>query len=261
MVEVEDGGKKKKERRWAWESEVKQTREKALIAWTVFKDGFQIDAETGALHRWVGTHWNGEDGAGEKSLQRWLAWWLDSMAWRNTSTVGEVSHELVRRLLVKMPADLVAEKGILPCRNGCLRLADRVLLPHAPEMGNTWVLSYGYDPSASAQPILDFLHECLENREDVQVLRAGLWAAVRRLGVKALLELVGKGDSGKSVVAALAIALVGDGAAGVSTLERIEDPRQRFETVKMRGKALAIFNEVQNYVGPLEVLKAMTGRD
>lgn len=46
-----------------------------------------------------------------------------------------------------------------------------------------------------------------------------------------------------------------------STLQRIEDRTQRFETAKLRGRRLAVFSECQDYSGSLEILKAITGGD
>jgi putative DNA primase/helicase len=73
--------------------------------------------------------------------------------------------------------------------------------------------------------------------------------------------LTGVGDSGKSALARLVEALVGKECTASSQLHLMEDKNQRFETLKARGAALLLFAECQDYRGPLERLKALTGGD
>jgi hypothetical protein len=79
--------------------------------------------------------------------------------------------------------------------------------------------------------------------------------------LKVFLELIGPSDTGKSVLANLLIALIGHGNHAAMTLQRLEDRAQRFETLKLRGKRLAVFSECQDYSGQLQVLKSITGGD
>ena len=56
-------------------------------------------------------------------------------------------------------------------------------------------------------------------------------------------------------------ALVGGANTAAGKLQRLEDASQRFETLKLKDKRLAVFSECQDYSGQLQMLKALTGGD
>lgn len=208
--------------------------------------------------QWTGTHW--EDVTGEDrltaqieavcSLQGWEAWSLSDMrsavaAFRRSIAAASDHHR----------------RGLLPFRNGVLSLDELVFSAHAPENGNRWALPYDYNPAAACPGIEALLLDRLEDPASVAVFRAFGRILLTGERVKAFLEITGPGDTGKSALANLLIALVGKENTAACTLQRIEDRGQRFETLKLRGRRLAMFSECQSYSGPLEILKAITGGD
>ncbi len=212
-----------------------------------------------AWHRWTGSHWQRVEGDGE--IQSALETFLDCQGWPAARALGAVNGLLsaFRRMVGELPpCDL---EGLVPCRNGLLRVVDRTLLPHVPAQGNDWALPFDWDPAAQPGPILSFLHETFSDPADVEIFRAIAQSAALGIRRKLFLELTGPANSGKSVVQALLTALVGLRNVAAMSLDRLEDPHARFETLKLRGKRLAIFSEAQRYQGPLETLKALTGGD
>lgn len=210
--------------------------------------------------RWTGSHW--ADVVGDDEVLQEIERFYDAQRWRKARELGNVRGLLAafRRHCRSRgtPSDM---DGLLPFRNGCLRLSDRALLPHDPQRGNTWALPYNYNPGATCSGIVDFLHDRIGDEASIAVFRACARVLLTGERVKAFLEIVGPGDSGKSILANLLCALAGSENARSGNLHRLEDSHQRFETVKFKDKRLAIFPEAEKYSGPLDTLKAMTGGD
>lgn len=210
--------------------------------------------------RWTGSHW--ERVEGNDPINAAVERFLDCQGWRVARTKANVAGLVAAfRRQIEPAADASAAAGLLPFRNGCLRLSDRTFLPHRPERGNTWSLPYDYDPAATCPKTEEFLLDRLEDSDSVALFRGfarGLLTGERH---KVFIEFTGPGDTGKSVLANLLIALVGHGNHAAGTLQRLEDRTQRFETLKLRGKRLAIFSECHDYAGQLQTLKALTGGD
>lgn len=208
--------------------------------------------------RWTGSHW--EDVSGDDQLaaaieaicatQGWEAWELAHM---------RSAMAAFRRSIA--PASDQQLRGLIPFRNGVLSLAELVFLPHKPEHGNRWSLPYDYVPQAACPGIEALLIDRLEDPASVAVFRGFARMLLTGERCKAFLEITGPGDTGKSALANLLIALVGRANTAACTLQRIEDRGQRFETLKLRGRRLALFSECQSYSGSLEILKAITGGD
>ena len=95
----------------------------------------------------------------------------------------------------------------------------------------------------------------------VQLYRAFIWHILTNTSMKAYLEITGPGNSGKTVITNLGIAVIGIENTTSCSLKRIEDTSNRFETNRIRSKRLAVFSESQEYSGSLEMLKALTGQD
>lgn len=208
--------------------------------------------------RWNGRHW--EEVTGDDDLTAAIENFAELQGWRNRelNTIRSLKAAFRRTIT---PVTEQASTGLIPFRNGALSLADMRLVPHDLAHGNTWCLPYSYDPDASCNSIEDLLADRLEAAESVALFRAFARSLLTCEHPKAFLEITGPGNTGKSVLANLLIALVGSGNAAACTLQRIEDRAQRFETLKLRGQRLAVFSECQDYSGQLQVLKAITGRD
>jgi len=211
----------------------------------------------GAWTQWTGTHWRSV--ANSDPILRTIEQVMESNGWedREQRTVNSLLAAFRRSIDLNPPSQV---KGLIPCLNGCLRLEDRKLLPHDPAHGNAYCLSFNYNPLADHKPITDVLAKMVTPVE-LDIFRAGSQSIATGYRRKAFIEITGPGNSGKSVFGRLLTALAGTDNTVASDLEKMEDRSGRFETIKLRGKRLALFNECDRYSGPLNVLKAMTGGD
>jgi len=165
------------------------------------------------------------------------------------------------RRTIAPQADGNVATGLVPFANSCLRLSDMQRIPHCREHGNAWVLPYDYDAAATCPRIKGFLLDRLGDHAVVEVFRAFGRALLIGEPLKCFLEITGPSNTGKTVLANLLMALVGSSNTAAMTLQRLEDRQQRFETLKLRNRRLAVFSECQDYSGQLQVLKAITGGD
>ncbi|MEB3276947.1 MAG: DUF3854 domain-containing protein [Cyanobacteriota bacterium] len=247
------------ERIWAFDPQPQDTRERnTYLAGMLGAQWRSSPDARDAWQRWSGTHW--EAVAGDDHLAGAVERFMVLQCWRNRELATMRSLLAAFRRSIA-PAAEDAAAGLLPFRNGCLRLADGALLPHNPDNGNTWALPYDYDPQATCSGIEAFLGDRLGDPASVAVFRAFARALLVGDRLKSFIEITGPSNTGKSVLASLLVALVGSSNTAAGTLQRIEDRTQRFETLKLRGKRLAVFSECQDFAGQLQVLKALTGGD
>jgi hypothetical protein len=216
-----------------------------------------VDAKD-AWHQWTGTHW--ADVAGNDEVSAALEGFTRLQEWR-TLELGNMRSLLAAFRRSVRPIGDSIQSGLVPFRNGCVVLGENTLIPHDPAHGNRWALPYDFDPTATCPGVERFLLDRLGDVAAVALIRAMGRALLVGERTKAFVEITGPGDTGKSVVANLLMALVGRSNVAACTLQRIEDRTQRFETLKLRGRRLAVFSECQDYSGPLEILKALTGGD
>jgi putative DNA primase/helicase len=147
-------------------------------------------------------------------------------------------------------------------KNGALRLEDKKLIPHNPDHGNPYCLPFDWEgENTEPRKTLDFLLDRFGDEGSVMMFFCFLRSLLTGQQAKVILQLVGQGDTGKSVVASIPYALVGVENCKAGNLHLLEHPNRPFETFGYRGKKLAIFNEAAGYSGSLEKLKALTGRD
>lgn len=210
--------------------------------------------------RWTGAHW--EQIEGNDPINAAVERFLDCQGWRVARTKANVAGLIAAfRRQIEPAGSASASAGLLPFRNGCLVVGEGHFIPHDPAHGNTWSLPFDYSPDARCPGIEAFLSDRLEDSATVDLFRAFARVLLTGERNKAFLEITGDGDTGKSVLANLLIALIGQGNHAAMTLQRLEDRSQRFETIKLRGRRLAIFSECQDYSGQLQTLKQMTGGD
>jgi putative DNA primase/helicase len=253
--------------KWVWSHDEQAVPVQATIAWSVFKDQFVVEGAEDRLYEWEGDRWVPLPGKASTAIEQPLQRWVAAMQWRTEVTLSSKASMALIADLRDHPGrralslDPVVQHGVLPMRNGVVRLLDGVLLPHDRKYGNTWVLPYEFRPDELPVKILACIEQLLPKLHQQRLFRAACAAALRRLGAKGFVELTGVGDSGKSVLARLLEALVGRECTASSQLHLMEDRNQRFETYKARGAALLQFAESQDYAGPLERLKAFTGGD
>jgi putative DNA primase/helicase len=152
-------------------------------------------------------------------------------------------------------------KGLIPLQNGVLDKKTKKLTPHSPGYRLTHCLPFAYDPSATCEPIVHWLRETVGGKEDlVAFLLAYLNAVVnQRSDLQRYLELIGPGGTGKSTYMKLASALVGEQNVHTTKHQILEE--SRFETANLANKLLTLITEADQYVGAVNVLKAITGQD
>ena len=104
---------------FVWTVEPKESHDKALLAWTVFKDNFAKRKGVG-LYRWNGRHWvRCLDRTDSSALLTPLHLWMDHCGWvkRSTSAINSITSELLARLTTDAPWDSVE---LIAFRNGTL---------------------------------------------------------------------------------------------------------------------------------------------
>jgi phage/plasmid-associated DNA primase len=214
---------------------------------------------TSAWLQWMGTHWVSV--GTNDYFNRALEHAYDDLGWekRDAKTVRD-DREGVRRAIGNDLAD--CRSDLIYFRNGALRLNDKKLIPHDPVHGNRYCLPFDWEgEDAIPKKTLDFLLDRFGDEGSVMMFFCFLRALLTGEQAKVIFQLVGQGDTGKSVVAAIPHALVGIENCKAGNLHLLEHPNRPFETFGYRGKRLAIFNEAAGYSGSLEKLKALTGRD
>lgn len=122
-----------------------------------------------------------------------------------------------------------------------------------------WQLPYAYDPKAKIKVIDEWLKYALDgDAELIKRLRAFLFATATGMPIQKILEVVGEGGTGKSILTKLLLLLVGKENVCTTSLKELETAR--FETATLYGKRLTVLNEVAAYSGEVNILKAASGQ-
>jgi hypothetical protein len=217
-----------------------------------------LELSTGWLHydgrKWVSHHSN--DIANrliEELYDRWN-WTI-----RDAGTVNSDRAGIRRAVGWELPREA---SGLIPFQNCCLEISSKSIRNHLPSNGNRYNLPFEYQANQQEpERILAFLRDRLCDEETVQLYRSFIWHILTNTSMKAFLEITGPGNTGKTVLINLVIAAIGSENTTSCSLKRLEDTSNRFETYRIRNKRLAVFSESQEYSGPLEMLKALTGQD
>jgi len=244
---------------WNFSAEPISTRDRNVYLFGMTGQHWRRSAD-GKDHwqRWNGRHW--EPVIGDDQLAAEIERFAQLQRWdnRELSTMRSLQCAFRRSIADEITT---VRPGLLPFRNGVLVVSEGKLLSHDPAHGNNWSLPFDFDPAASCEGIQRFLIDRLEDPASVAVVRAFMRSLLTGEQHKCFLEIVGTSNTGKTVLANLLTAVVGYGNCAAMTLQRLEDRAQRFETLKLRGKRLAVFSECQDYSGQLQTLKALTGGD
>ena len=219
----------------------------------------QSDNAKDHWQQWVETHWM--EIAGNDDVSKEVEKFARLQEWKNRELSTITSLLAAFRRTIKAAADNKAAAGLVPFLNGCLVLKNTQFIAHNPDHGNTWCLPYDYNSKAECKGIEAFLLDRLMDSDSVAVFRAFCRALIKSERLKCFLEITGASNTGKTVLGNLIQALVGSANTAAGTLQRLEDRSQRFETLKFKGRRLAIFNECHDYAGQLQTLKALTGDD
>jgi len=150
----------------------------------------------------------------------------------------------------------------VPCNNGMLRLADKVLLPFSPIHRRRNKLAVAYDPTATSPMFLDGLLRPALDPDDVELLQR--WCGLALIGTnlaQRLIILTGTAGGGKGTFVRVLNGIIG--AANVGTI-RPDYLGERFELGRLLGKSLLYGADVpENFLNGkgASVLKALTGGD
>jgi len=169
---------------------------------------------------------------------------------------------VVKLLRYHLPAPSSnTDRALLPFANGVLNLATGALTPYVPDLGFDWSLPFEYSPDAECPQFIDWLYESLYGDEEaIHLVRCWLAAVIRGLyRLQKFLEVIGPGGTGKSTLLKVAGELVGPANTVSTTLRQLEG--NRHETAALRHKRLALITDSEQYPGPLDTLKALTGGD
>lgn len=224
----------------------------------VLADSLAWDPEAGVWYLFTGTHWAPQttSGKAESLIAHAVHIGCGEMGYRLAYLSG-ITTLMQRRHLLKLPT---FKAGLIPFTNGVLDIGTGQLKPATPTRSLAWCLPHDYDPQADCPTVKAWLLRNVEgDGETVELLRAWLAALVRGLPLQKFLLLIGRGGTGKSTFARLAMALVGDGNTAISALRDLE--QNRFELAKVFGKRLLLVNEAGRHGGAVNQLKALTGGD
>lgn len=209
---------------------------------------------------------------------RWMAYQPEVGVWRETfksvvwAALAEAvdAHEMApsgygERYITSILGILRRHLGVMDFSkrtgftNGVLQSG--AIVPHSPEHLLVNALPYAYDPEATCEPIIEWLHFAMKgNSQLVHILRCFLHGVVNgRADFQVFLELLGPGGSGKGTFMRLTHALVGKHASYATDLKQMEE--NRFESAAFRDKLLIQVNDADRYGGSVGVLKRLTGYD
>jgi putative DNA primase/helicase len=207
---------------------------------------------------WQGTHWQAQttSGRADALIAHVVHIGCGEIGYRPAYLQG-ISLLMQRRNLLRLPA---FAPGLIPFKNGLLNIATRRLRQATPQHSLDWCLPHEHDAEADCPTIRAWLLRNVEGDDaTVELLRAWLAALVRGIPLQKILLLLGRGGTGKSTFARLAMALVGDGNTAISSLRDLE--QNRFELAKVFGKRLLLVNEAGRHGASVNQLKSLTGGD
>lgn len=199
-----------------WAVEPKESHDKALIAWTVFKDDFAKRKGVG-LYRWNGRHWQRcLDRTDSIALLTPLHLWMDHCGWvkRSNGAINSVTSELLARLTTDAPWD---SAELIAFNNGTLNWKTGTFTPgHRREDFLTFCLPYDFDPNAKCTEFHRFIREaCGGDKGLVNIVRAGFrWSIAPKdisqaFPVERAFDVTGRKGRGKGTLSEALQALVG----------------------------------------------------
>ena len=151
-------------------------------------------------------------------------------------------------------------RHLLPVSNGVLDTKKMALIKYSHKHRFNWQLPYEFNPSSKIKVIDEWLKEASNNDcESINIIRAFFKIALVGGEIQKFLELIGVGGTGKSTLARLLVALVGERNSVTTDLKQLE--QNKFEVASLYGKRLVLINDSNRYGGEVSTLKAITGGD
>lgn len=185
----------------------------------------------------------------------------------HTNQRPNISDGLMRSVEALLKDELLHEEWLdsdprlIPFTNGVLNRETMEFQGHDSSHYLTWTLPYDYNREAKCDKIRQWLLEIsCGDPQLVELFRAYLYSCVTgRTDWHSFLEMFGPGGAGKSTFINLAIALVGQQNTHSTDLKKLENVR--FETAALKDKRLLVATDMENYMGQVGKLKAITGGD
>ena len=152
-------------------------------------------------------------------------------------------------------------RNLIPFQNGVLDLKTSTLHPHHHRWGFTWQLPYRHEPTAIADPFIEWLGQMVGGDPSVmQLIRAILRAIITgQTQYQRYLELIGPGGTGKGTLIRVIQALLGMRNAVSTSFQRIAT--NRFETSRFIEKRMVLIPDADYNPTAIDVLKQLTGGD
>ena len=173
-------------------------------------------------------------------------------AWKpNRRRIGDLLEALASQLFLDDVLDAPAWIGgvdhgaVVSMANGNLRLSDRRMTPHTPQLFNLTALPYDYDPSApTPRRWMQFLDELWpEDPDSIALLREWCgYVLSGRTDLHKIMLLVGPPRGGKGTIARVLTALIGASNHAAPTLTSLGGT---FGLETLIGISLAIIGDVR----------------
>ena len=207
---------KEGQHQFIWTVEPKESHDKALIAWTVFKDDYAKRPGVG-LYRWNSRHWQRcQDRTDAAALLTPLHLWMDHCGWvkRSTGVINSITSELLARLTADSPWD---SAELIAFSNGTLNWRTGQFTPgHRREDFLTFCLPYAFDPQAKCPNFHRFLNEaCAGDAGLINLVRGGFHWSISPKDVsqafptERAFDVTGRKGRGKGTLSEALTALVG----------------------------------------------------
>ncbi len=203
-------------------------RVRAIMCQAAFMRSWSYRPGYGWCH-WTGKRWEVRDDGQGTYLDAAIYEFLDANEWY-TQTNG-VMNGLCRHLKAKsVVADGWDQAQIVPFQNGVLDISTGTFRDHCPDDRNTKVLTYSYEPQATAPSWHKFLSEALGgDLKAIELVQAFFrWALTPKGNGKLKLEvcwdLFGKPGTGKGTTLETLRNLVGRDNSGTFKTSQLTNP-------------------------------------
>jgi len=182
--------------------------------------------------------------------------WEKSAAWSR-----KLSDEVVAFIAIDAPELWDRPRlDLVNVKNGLLRLADGVLLPHTPDHLSTIQLPVAYDPKATCPAIDKFVSEVFPPDAIDLAHELPAWLMTPDISIQKAVLLLGEGGNGKSTYLAMLLSFLGRGNCVGLSLHKLEG--DKFAIARLHGKLANICPDLPTeHLSGTSVFKSITGGD
>ena len=179
----------------------------------------------------------------------------------NRSYVDNLIYCLKFDPVIAQEGDPTPDRNFLVVENGLLNITTREVRQWSPEVFALNRVPYVYSGMKAIPKFETFLDDFTGGDQDKKkFVRATLNALLySRVELQIFIYIYGKGGTGKSTLAIIAVALVGLESTHSTSLKAINtDP---YEIINLIGKKLILMSDTESYSANVSQLKALTGQD